>query len=787
MRRVYAAYLGLGIVLAPLPLLNVLQAESAAVVAFVAFFVAGFSALTGFDESADSVGRVLLRQEVALGIPLAVLTVTQLWAPNCTFGQGLLFFALFPGVTVVFAVAVAYALASAGVSRPRLGFAVLGLSIAVGGAVYDLGFHPQFYTYNHVFGGVLGPIYDEQLAVRPGLFAFRALTLLWAAAALMLGRRLRGLGRRWPLPLCALAIGVVYLFSAPLGFNSPAWYLQEQLGGHAQTEHFDLYYDPDRVEAAHVEELAQTHELQLDWVRRRLGTAVVPDGQRIQSYIYPSQDVKGRLTGARSTSVSPVWLARPQVHLLRDRVSASLGHELAHVASRPHGLPGLNASWAPGLVEGWAVALEPPAPGPSPDDLVRTAATSDSTTGFHAEAAAVADRLSPWGFWTGRGAVSYATMGSFVGYLVDRFGPQPLREVYAWGNFESVYGQSLSSLAQQWARSLQRASVVDRTTHDVVNRRFTRPSLFETRCPHYVPPARRHLQSASRATSDRDTVRMVAHLRQALVEQPRFAAAHVRLARIRLARGAAEGVIQQLDTLSAAVRTPGVRLALADAWALAEAPDSSRELYAEALSALPNSAADTRARIFLRDAVADQAEIVRVLVSADSAASQADALARLPIDVGALQAWRALRLMDAGRHADALRVWRTVASTVRAVRPEGWRREWALQKQAWMAESALRSDSFDVARVLAGVATRRARALGDRARARRFEWWQTLADEGAPWLSPRTSGGVGSRSHSLGYSNHGPRLSVEMHSRLAANRGPSSPPARPSSPGACRP
>lgn len=787
MRRVYAAYLGLGIVLAPLPLLNVLQAESAAVVAFVAFFVAGFSALAAFGESGASVGRVLLRQEVALGIPLAVLTVAQLWAPNCTFGQGLLFFALFPGVTVVLAVAVAYALTGAGVSRPRFVLVLLGSAIAVGGPVYDLGFHPQFYTYNHVFGGVLGPIYDEQLAIRPGLFAFRTLTLLWAAAALLLGRRLRGLGRRWPLPVCALAIGVAYLFSAPLGFNSPAWYLREQLGGHVQTEHFDLYYDPDRVRGVHVEELVETHELQLDWVRRRLGTPVAPDGQRIQSYIYPSRDVKGRLTGARSTSVSPVWLEVPQVHLLRDRVGSSLGHELAHVASRLYGLPGLNASWAPGLVEGWAVALEPPTPGPSPDDLVLTAATSDSTIGLRAEAAAVADRLSPWGFWTGRGAVSYATMGSFIGYLVDRFGPEPLRKVYAWGNFESVYGQSLSLLAQEWARSLQRASVMDRTAHDVVNHRFTRPSLFEVRCPHYVPPARRHLQAATRAMRDRDTLRATAHLRRALADQPEFAAAHLRLARIRLARGQANEVIQQLDTLSSSVRTPGIRVALADAWALVGAADSSRVLYADAVSSLPTFAADTRARIFLRDAVADRAEIVRVLVSADSAAAQAGALGRLPFDRAAVGAWQAIRLIDGGRFDAALRVWRTVRSPLRAERPDGWRREWTLQKRAWMAESALRSDSLEAAGDLALAAARQARALGDRARARRFEWWRALAEEGAPWGSSGSFGTVRHPSRSEGASNHGLRLSVEMHSRLATNRGPSLPPARPSSPGACRP
>ena len=198
MRRALLAYAGLGLLLAPAPLLNVLQAESAAVVALVSFFVASLSAVGAFGRRSVSLWHVLVRQEAALLVPLGVLTVAQLWAPNCTFGQGLLFYALFPGITVVFAVSLAYATVGLGLTRPRLLLGGLGILIILAGPLYDLGLHPQFYTYNHVFGGVLGPIYDEQLAVRPGLFVFRGLTLLWAAAAVLIGRWARGHGSGWP-------------------------------------------------------------------------------------------------------------------------------------------------------------------------------------------------------------------------------------------------------------------------------------------------------------------------------------------------------------------------------------------------------------------------------------------------------------------------------------------------------------------------------------------------------------------------------------------------------------
>ena len=729
MRRAAAAYLVLGLLLAPIPLLNVLQAESAAVVALAAYFISGGAAVRAFGTTSMSVWRVMGRQEAALLVPLAVLLLAQIWAPSCTLGQGLLFYALFPGITVVFAVAVAYLLRGLSVSRPGWVLSGLGGLLVVAGPLYDLGLHPQFYTYNHVFGGVLGPIYDEQLAVRPGLFAFRGLTLLWALLAVLLGQRVRGHGSRWAVLACALALGAGYVWSSPLGINTTAASLQERLGGHTRTAHFDLYYDSTQVNAATAADLAAAHEAEYDWVRGQLGLTADGERPRIQSYIYPNPDTKGRLTGARTTSVTPVWLDTPQVHLLRDRVSQSLGHELAHVVSRPYGLPGLQASWAPGLIEGWAVALEPPSPGPSPDDLVRTAAQSDTTTTLAAEAGAVAQRLSPWGFWTGRGAVSYATMGSFIRYLLDQYGPARLRRVYAWGDFEGVYGRSLDTLAKEWAAHLRRAPTVSRAAHAVVTRQFTRPSLFEADCPHHVPPARRHYQMAQRAARRRDTTEMVRHLDKALDARPRYAAAHEALARHRLAQGRVAAVRRQIDTLSAAARTAPLQVARADAAVLQRAPDTARTLYARARAQTPGYAHGFRARLALRDAVADRPSVVRVLTSGDSAAAQARRLADTGFQNASVQAWQAVRWMDARQYRRALPLWERLDAPVRTGRPRSWHRAWELQRAAWGARSALRTDATETARRWAARATRQARVLGDEKRAALFAWWERRAAE----------------------------------------------------------
>jgi hypothetical protein len=692
MKRVYAAYAVLGGMLWPLPLLNVLQVESAAVVAFVSFFLSGWSAVNHFQEAGAELWRELGRQEMALSVPLGMLTVSQIWAPNCTFGQGLLFYALFPGVTVVFAVALAYAITGTALSRPFWVLGGVGVVVGLSGPVYDLGFHPQLYTYNHVFGGVLGPIYDEQLAVRWGLFSFRGLTVLWAAAAALLGARLRKKGPRWGLPVCALFIGAVYWFSAPLGINTPARYLQEQLGGHLQTAHFDLYYDPSQLETPAVEALADDHEAYYASIRERLSIETGNGPDRIQSYLYPSREVKARLTGARSTSVTPVWLDRPQVHLLVDRVEASLGHELAHVFSRPYGLPLLQASWAPGLVEGWAVALEPPDPYPAADDLVGVATMADSVRGLSTTADAIADRLTPWGFWTGRSAVSYAAMGSFVGYLLETYGPGPLKSVYARGDFEAVYGRSLDTLAAGWARTLRSRPFVERAAHDVVFRQFTTPSLFEKECPHYVPPHRRHLQAARRAGRRDDSAAVGRHLQEALDAAPRYEAAHAALAQRRLARGAPDPVRTQLDTLGVTKHSVGLQLLLGDALVLTGRPDAARRHYRRARVRAPHYAHDTRTRLLLRRAVADRPAMMTILANGRAPLQQARQLVPFDsADAPAVQAWRALRLQAAHRYARADSLWRQLGATSFREWPRAWRQAWVIQRRAWHSVAAYRS------------------------------------------------------------------------------------------------
>lgn len=501
-RRIEAlGYVAVCLAMWGLPLLNRLHVESSAVLAACAFFLSGASALACFRERGSDrfgvqvrrgplpgidVRRAVASRLAILLLPLVLMLVPMLWAPNCGWRAGIGFFGLFVPPSALLGVAVAAVLSRTRVKRPLAGLVAAGVVIVAAGVVFDLGFHPQFYTYNHVFGGILGPIYDEQLAVRSGLFWFRAMTVLWAVIGLAWST---GRGRLTGV-LLLVQVGA-YLYGGRLGINTGYDDLERALPDVHESGPFRFHFEGAPLDPGRIAGLAAMARFEYDRITEVLGVMV---DEPISVYVYPDAWTRARLTGARYTSVAPVWLARPQVHVEVGTFEAVFPHELVHAIAREFGFPLVNASPAVGLVEGLAVALEPPDGRPSPDELVLASITA---TGMDPSEALVG-ALSPWGFWTGRGGVSYTVTGSFVRYLLDAYPAAIFREAYRTGNVPAAYGRSLAALVGDWRSTIDGRSWVDAGSVRRARLRLGASSLFERTCPHFVPTPLRLLERAGR-------------------------------------------------------------------------------------------------------------------------------------------------------------------------------------------------------------------------------------------------------------------------------------------------
>jgi tetratricopeptide (TPR) repeat protein len=621
-------YAGLCGVLWIVPVFDRLQVESAATIAGVGFITAGLIALASF-RNGTPFGRELWRQLAILFVPLVLMSLAAAWAPNCTYGQGLAFFGLFVVPSVGLAVALAWGVAASPLRHKKGAFVAVGFLLALVPVVYDLGFHPQFYTYNPVFGGILGPIYDEELTIRSGLIVHRGMTLLLAALAYLTGEAFRGVRR----PMALAVVGAVWLagfLGAPrLGIVATPAQLAWALGNVATTDHFEIHYDSASVTSSDLRAIAEDHEFRYAVLARRLGVEVPG---RIATYLYPDADTRARLTGARYTNVAPVWLRRPQMHLLLDAYSDVFSHELAHVFSREFGVPGLRVSLSVGLVEGFAEAMEAPAGRPTLHEQVLAAATSAGASEeapLALSADALAGRLSPLGFWTGRGAVSYAMMGSFVAYLIEAYGIDRFKRVYARADFERVYGKPIGALAQEWADLLRRLPSLHAGTRVYVARRFSRPSLFEQECPHHLPTHERRYREAEDALADGDTLAAEQALAESLSRAPRFEPAQNLWADLHLARGEASSVLERYSALvvhplHAAADTVGValRLVLADALAIEGRVAEARKLYESIRRAVPAFLGAEQAGLAARIILADRPDAIGALRAGSPAAQQ---------------------------------------------------------------------------------------------------------------------------------------------------------------------
>ncbi|MFN3596224.1 MAG: hypothetical protein ACK41D_03025 [Rubricoccaceae bacterium] len=627
-----AAYAAVCAALWPVPVFGVLHAESSAVVGGAAFFVAGLSGVGAFRRG-EPLGRVTQRHVALLGVPLALLTLSLLWRPNCGYALGLLLFGVLAVPSAPLGVAAAWALAARG---GRFAGALLvagGVLVGLSGVAFDLLLHPQFFTYNHVFGGVLGPIYDEELAIRPGLFVFRALTVLWTLGLVLLGTALRRPpARRRPIWLALSLVGVLlalaYALRVPLGLNQSEASLARALGATVRSGPFVIHYDPARTSATRLAQVVEEHHFRYARLAADLGTA--PPGPFL-TFLYPDPDARGRLVGARETSVAPVWRRPAQMHLLDAAFDASFGHELAHAFSQSFGHPVTGATWAIGLVEGLAVALEPPDGLPAPEQQVAAALRldADASGGVSEDlSAALARTMQPLGFWSGRAGVSYTTAGAFVRWLLDRYGPEPLRAAYRTGSF-SPYGRSLEALAEEWAAHVRTVPVTAEAAA-VAAWRFGAPSLFEVRCPHHVPRHVRLTRAGQAAVRAGDAAAARAAFAAARARAPGHEPALLGLAALDLAEGARPPAAVAADLKPEAFpASPARWQALGDARRLAGTP-SADSAYAAALGALPPYASAARARLALRAALGPEALRPLLAVPSDSAALQSRA-ARLGV------------------------------------------------------------------------------------------------------------------------------------------------------------
>lgn len=499
-------YLSFSLLCTQLPLTNYLGYEFSALTALLTSFVAGFTTINSVrrflrekraeeDHAGEALGafrRAVQLNLLFLIIPFSVMLANALFVKNCSLGEGVGFFLLLPVVTALFASALGV-FCTAHYRRPKTVFTLFVAATFI--EVLTIGyFTPAIFSYNFFYGYFPGLTYDEALGIQPPLILFRVFTLMLAAALVwmawlllrsthsdvptwekgltLVGEMLQG-RRVFITTAIATLIIVVWWFRGELGFDASSRFIQHQLGKAYTTPHFRIYYAASSYSDDEIRWVAAEHEFRLKQITDALR---MPFRGTIESYIYPSAEVKQRLMGAGNTNIAKPWSG--QIHLTQQTLDATLKHELVHVLAAPFGLPIIKASLSTGLVEGLAMAIEW-------DWGNRTLHQYAAAMRRFGVAPEIAALMSFTGFAAHASSVSYVLAGSFCRYLMDTYGMRPVMQVYRSNDYERAFGKSLHALIDEWHAFLDKIPVGgdDRDAVDVL---FRRPPIFEKVCARVV-------------------------------------------------------------------------------------------------------------------------------------------------------------------------------------------------------------------------------------------------------------------------------------------------------------
>jgi tetratricopeptide (TPR) repeat protein len=491
----FAVVIVVSLILLFFPLMGALGFEFSLIMAFTLAFISVFLSAEHitldmskkFDRErrvSDLVASIFILNFFLLAIPFVVGLTSSVVREDCSIKEGVVFFLLFPAITVFFSASLGILLGSI---FPRRGFllgALLLLS-TIGFSLWKLYLNPPIFFYNTVIGFFPGPLYDEVIPVTFALIVYRLGVVCWGLLFLMVWKQIRGFksnrvnwGSMLVLVVLILILALLQLKKEGLGITYTRSYITKNfLSESLETEHFVLYYAPGTPEAKQIGLIANDHEWRYGQLQEFLQ---VSSRDKIRSYIYPDIETRKKLIGAGQTTIAnPI---HRELHITYESFpDPILKHELTHVMSSEFGMRILRVSPKVGLIEGLAVAADwSAANGLSPHQWSKAMSIKGVAPDIK--------EIIGLGFWYAPQQKSYTLMGSFCRYLIDAYGIEKFKDLYRTGDF-SAYERNLDALVSEWRKFLD-GIYIPESAPILAEYRFSSPSIFQAQCPRKVAALR---------------------------------------------------------------------------------------------------------------------------------------------------------------------------------------------------------------------------------------------------------------------------------------------------------
>jgi len=480
------------------PLLNYLGFEFSVLTVLLAGYICGILTCilwkqTNPECNADVwrfIGRSAAASFVLLVIPCIISLANAVFVKNCSLGDGIKLYVLTVIPGVLFSISLALMVGVVFESWHKTIFTLTYILI-----LFHIPFitltRPQVFAFNPIVGFFPGFTYDETLQVTQRLLTHRLATCAAAgcftSGAVWLwqvhqNKKETIHSTRSVLPFVELiviavlapVIVIVFTLSDRLGLSSSENFIRQKLAGNYKTTHFEIIYSAGSIKHERIVELGQLHEFYFEMISRELN---IHPHDRIVTFLFASPEQKGRLIGAIHTDLTKPWLR--QIYINLADVESVLKHEMVHVLAGEFGWSPLKIAQNSGLIEGLAMAMGRTS---AIEEPLNRAAAMVLASGVHLQLESL---FTFTGFVQTNPSMSYTLAGSFCRFLVDSFGVDRFKRLYAGDDFKNTYQQDLKSLLMEWQSSINHIPLIHGDSIKAVYF-FRRPSIFGKECARVI-------------------------------------------------------------------------------------------------------------------------------------------------------------------------------------------------------------------------------------------------------------------------------------------------------------
>ena len=462
------------------PLTNVFGYEFAAFNAAFLSLLAGIHTLSLIngvtkENKWDKLHTLRINYVVFLSIPLLISIINSYFSGFCSFIDGLLFYLVLALPSVIVGGALAFISFRIFTGLRMVVFLIMYFLILLV-AIGEIYLNHQVYIYNPIFGYFPGTIFDEGISVDVRLAAYRFLNLLFFSwiSVVIANNILDSTFRRKIFPLIALVVGgIFFYFSSYFGFSTTTSRIQSELPYNVQSPKF-VIHSSGKIPKQTLQYIALNCENYYNELSKYFkANTSLP----INIYLFDSRQEQKEIFGSEYADVAKPWLN--SVYTSLDNWESTLKHEIAHCFSAVFGtgLFKLAAGFNPALIEGVAEASD----AFYDENYIHNLAAVAYNNGQRAD---IIELFSGISFFKKSSTLAYAYSGSFCKFLIERYGVNKFKELYASNDFKDTYNIQINQLIPAYYDFL--ASIQKQKQTEKANYYFGRQTIFEKICPRHI-------------------------------------------------------------------------------------------------------------------------------------------------------------------------------------------------------------------------------------------------------------------------------------------------------------